>query len=93
MCTKPVIHPPKPAVFPKERHSLQDLVSLVENERVDLENAYALTEVSGLDTIHDASSFKDLTFSQITDQIWHFSSVDYGRRCMSTRGMSARTWS
>lgn len=49
----------------------------------DIENAYALKEISERNTIPDDLLFKNLTFAHITNQIWHFSSVDYGPRCKS----------
>ncbi|KAJ5730691.1 uncharacterized protein N7483_005199 [Penicillium malachiteum] len=84
MCTAPVIHPPKPAAQPKSRRSRnQDLpVDLpVGHELDDVENAFRLKHMSEHDSlVQDNSSFKNLTFSQVTDQIWHFCSVDHGPR-------------
>jgi hypothetical protein len=36
---------------------------------------------SALAKKYQSGSFEGLTFGQVTDQIWHFSSVDYGPRC------------
>lgn len=83
MCTEPVIRRPKPAALPKKRLSQQrDPTTSLPSEPDDLENAFSLKDVPE-DMIADPSSFKHLTFSQVTDQIWHFSSVDHGSRCKS----------
>lgn len=83
MCTEPVIRRPKPAALPKKRLSQQrDFINSLSSEPNDLENAYGLKDVPD-DLIPDPSSFKHLTFAQVTDQIWHFSSVDHGPRCKS----------
>lgn len=36
---------------------------------------------SALAKKYQSTSFEGITFGQVTDQIWHFSSVDYGTRC------------
>ncbi|KAJ5179270.1 hypothetical protein N7492_002480 [Penicillium capsulatum] len=83
MCTEPVIRPPKAAALPRKRLSQlsqrREPGSPLPSEPDDLENAYGLKDIPE-DMISDPSSFKHLTFAQITDQIWHFSSVDHGPR-------------
>lgn len=76
MCTEPVLRPPKPAALSRKRQS-QTTSSTPEPD--DLENAYGLKDVP--DDMVPAASFNHLTFAQVTDQIWHFSSVDHGPRC------------
>jgi hypothetical protein len=48
---------------------------MVEFELDDIESAPAVVEK------YQTTPFGDITFGQVTDQIWHFSSVDYGPRC------------
>lgn len=82
MCTEPV---PRTRVSydeaekqqPHSRDSAPPRPSALE----DIENAYALKEISERNTIPDGFSFKDLTFAHVTNQIWHFCSVDHGPRC------------
>ncbi|KAJ5117022.1 hypothetical protein N7456_001370 [Penicillium angulare] len=79
MCTAPVITPPKETAQSKPRRSkTRDLDPT--HELDDIENAFALKNIPQHESTHDTSSFKHLTFSQVTDQIWHFSSVDHGPR-------------
>ncbi|KAJ5797329.1 uncharacterized protein N7503_006625 [Penicillium pulvis] len=78
MCTAPVTRPP-PGTAPKKRRSRTRDVDL-DLDPDDIENAFALKNIRDQDEGHDTSSFKHLTFSQVTDQIWHFSSVDHGPR-------------
>ncbi|KAL2001317.1 hypothetical protein VTN02DRAFT_1917 [Thermoascus thermophilus] len=44
----------------------------------DLEDGYPLDDLPDPEVVKEAARFKDLTFAQIVDQIWHFCSVDYG---------------
>jgi hypothetical protein len=81
MCTAPVIRPPAGTAPNKRRSRTRDLD--VDLDPDDIENAFALKNIRDQDEGQDTSSFKHLTFSQVTDQIWHFSSVDYGPRCKS----------
>ncbi|KAJ5549581.1 hypothetical protein N7513_006815 [Penicillium frequentans] len=78
MCTAPVIRPP-PGTAPKKRRSRTRDLDL-DLDPDDIENAFALKNIRDQGEGHDTSSFKHLTFSQVTDQIWHFSSVDHGPR-------------
>ncbi|KAJ5091607.1 hypothetical protein NUU61_006477 [Penicillium alfredii] len=80
MCTEPVLHRPKPAALPRKRHSQLQDVDLSPQEPDDLESAYALKNVPDQDEGHEAAKMKSLTFAQVTNQIWHFSSVDHGPR-------------
>lgn len=84
MCTAPVIRPPADTAQPKKRRSRTRDLDL-DLDPDDIENAFALKNIRGQDEGHDTSSFKHLTFSQVTNQIWHFSSVDHGPRCKSAR--------
>ncbi|OGE56265.1 hypothetical protein PENARI_c003G04302 [Penicillium arizonense] len=79
MCTEPVRPAPPPATpSPKKRFSQsRDFESSI-HEIDDPENA--LKNISDHDQAHESASFKNLTFAQVTDQIWHFSSVDHGPR-------------
>ncbi|KAJ5621673.1 hypothetical protein N7528_006456 [Penicillium herquei] len=80
MCTAPVVRPPKPAAQPKNRRSRNsDLPVDLGHELDDVENAFRLKHMSEHESLQDNSGslFKNLTFSQITNQIWHFSSVDH----------------
>lgn len=47
----------------------------------DLEDGYPLDDMPDPEVIKEAARFKNLTFAQIVDQIWHFCSVDYGLKC------------
>ncbi|KAJ5771244.1 uncharacterized protein N7511_003295 [Penicillium nucicola] len=80
MCTEPVRpKPPQPTTAtPKKRFSQsRDAVPSIP-EVDDPENA--LKHISDHDRAHESASIPKLTFSQVTDQIWHFSSVDHGPR-------------
>lgn len=82
MCTEPVIRPPKPAALPRKRQShSREFDTSVDYEVNDVENAYILKDMQDHDAIHDSASFKNMTFANVTNQIWHFSSVDHGPRC------------
>ncbi|KAJ6114280.1 hypothetical protein N7486_000058 [Penicillium sp. IBT 16267x] len=78
MCTAPVIRPPAGTAPKKRRSRTRDLD--VDLDPDDIENAFALKNIRDQNEGQDTSSFKHLTFSQVTDQIWHFSSVDHGPR-------------
>ncbi|OQD85655.1 hypothetical protein PENANT_c009G07250 [Penicillium antarcticum] len=81
MCTEPVRPtPPPPPTTPSRKRFSQsrDFASSI-HEVDDPENA--LKNISNHDQAHESASFKNLTFAQVTDQIWHFSSVDHGPRC------------
>ncbi|KAJ6164016.1 hypothetical protein N7470_002688 [Penicillium chermesinum] len=82
MCTEPVTRKPQKAPEAKKRHSQSSQINpVLRDELEDLENATALKDLSEKTaSTHDTSSSKRLTFSQVIDQIWHFSSVDYGPR-------------
>ncbi|KAJ5493979.1 hypothetical protein N7463_010066 [Penicillium fimorum] len=81
MCTEPV-HPtpePTPTPLPTKRSSkAPSVVPSFVHEVDDPENA--LKHLDDPDKSRESASFKNLTFSQVTDQIWHFSSVDHGPR-------------
>ena len=79
MCTEPVHPEPKPTPLPNKRASLSPSVApSFQHELDDAENA--LKNMSD-DRSRESASFKNLTFAQVADQIWHFSSVDHGPRC------------
>jgi hypothetical protein len=80
MCTEPVRPTPPPATPSSKKRFSQsrDFESSI-HENDDPENA--LKNISDHDQAHESASFKNLTFAQVTDQIWHFSSVDHGPRC------------
>ncbi|KAJ5147270.1 uncharacterized protein N7443_001137 [Penicillium atrosanguineum] len=82
MCTDPAIHRPQPVVLPNKRQSRsrsRDFDSTID-ELDDVESAIYLKNLPEQDAMHDAPSFKHLTFAHVTNQIWHFSSVDHGPR-------------
>lgn len=83
MCTEPIIQPPKLAAVPKKRLSRLQEKGLHLEVKEDVEKAYPLKDLSDQDALHEGASFRNLTFSQVTNQIWHFSSVDHGPRCRS----------
>ncbi|KAJ5950638.1 uncharacterized protein N7479_009051 [Penicillium vulpinum] len=80
MCAEPVAtaHETTPTPLPTKRLSQSTVAPSFRNEVDDPENA--LKHLADLDKSRDSASFKNLTFSQVTDQIWHFSSVDHGPR-------------
>ena len=94
MCTEPVIHPSKPAETAPSSpgthsygsHSLSSRSSRPKSldqphARIDdIERGYRLSDLTDLEEIRKAASFKGLTFAQVTNQIWHFCSVDHGPR-------------
>lgn len=79
MCTEPVQSAPKTTPLPNKRSSTPDVGASFEHELDDPENAFK--NISDSEKAHESASFKNLTFAQVTDQIWHFSSVDHGPRC------------
>ncbi|KAJ5082526.1 hypothetical protein N7532_011569 [Penicillium argentinense] len=80
MCTEPVLPRPEAAAITKTRHShSRDFDPSSSHEIDDIENAY-ITKDSSEKESNDTPSFEHLTFAQVTDQIWHFSSTDYGPR-------------
>lgn len=84
MCTDPVIPRQQPVALPNKRQSRsREFDSTIEHELEDVENAIALKTLPEQDAMHDSPSFKHLTFAHVTNQIWHFSSVDHGPRCTS----------
>ncbi|CAI7635663.1 hypothetical protein PCG10_000353 [Penicillium crustosum] len=81
MCTEPVHPAPKttPTPLPAKRNSQSPSVApSFKHEVDDAENA--LKHLADPDKSRESASFKSLTFAQVTDQIWHFSSVDHGPR-------------
>ncbi|KAJ5420886.1 hypothetical protein N7465_003405 [Penicillium sp. CMV-2018d] len=81
MCTEPVHPAPKttPTPLPTKRTSQSPSVApSFKHEVDDAENA--LKHLADPDKARESASFKNLTFAQVTDQIWHFSSVDHGPR-------------
>ncbi|CAI7624853.1 unnamed protein product [Penicillium palitans] len=81
MCTEPVHPAPKttPTPLPTKRTSQSPSVApSFKHEVDDAENA--LKHLVDPDKSRESASFKNLTFAQVTDQIWHFSSVDHGPR-------------
>ncbi|KAJ5941011.1 hypothetical protein N7516_001179 [Penicillium verrucosum] len=82
MCTEPVHPAPKttPTPLPTKRTSqLSSVATSFKHEVDDAENA--LKHIADQEKSRESASFKNLTFAQVTDQIWHFSSVDHGPRC------------
>lgn len=82
MCTEPVLPRPQAAALSQKRESRSREFDLPqEHEHSDLETALRAKESIEMDERRDLRSFRSLTFAQVTDQIWHFSSTDYGPRC------------
>lgn len=56
---------------------------------VDLEGGYPLEGIQrageALSSLN-GTGFSMISLSQIVDKIWHFSSVDYGEKCMEQTG-------
>jgi hypothetical protein len=48
---------------------------------LDLESGVQSDAVSGVEATRNRPGLGGLSFSQIVNEIWHFSSIDYGRRC------------
>ncbi|KAK4861932.1 hypothetical protein LT330_003070 [Penicillium expansum] len=84
MCTEPVHPEPEttPTTLPTKRTPQSPhVVPSFQHEVDDAENALKHLAVESDDYRKSASaSFKNLTFAQVTNQIWHFSSVDHGPR-------------
>ncbi|GAQ10775.1 hypothetical protein ALT_8096 [Aspergillus lentulus] len=82
MCTDPVAAPPKaPAPVQSLRASFHRSIDRSHRPRKeDLEEAVSLRNLSDPDDIQKAASFRGLTFAHVTNQIWHFCSVDHGPR-------------
>ncbi|CAG8907786.1 unnamed protein product [Penicillium egyptiacum] len=81
MCTEPVHPAPKttPTPLPTKRTSQSPSVAPSFQQEVD-DPENALKHLADPDRARESASFKNLTFAQVTDQIWHFSSVDHGPR-------------
>ena len=80
MCTEPVDPAPKTTPVPNKRTSKSPIIEpSFEHEVDDPENA--LKHLADPDKSRESASFSNLTFAQVTNQIWHFSSVDHGPRC------------
>ncbi|RLL92992.1 hypothetical protein CFD26_100450 [Aspergillus turcosus] len=82
MCTDPVAAPSKaPAPVQSLRASFHRSIDRSHRPRMeDLEEAVSLKNLSDPDDIQKAASFRGLTFAHVTNQIWHFCSVDHGPR-------------
>lgn len=81
MCTEPVKQTRPPLHAPDksaDSSNAKDLDTSISPKGKDLEGGYALNDIPDPEVIKEAARFKDLTFAQIVDQIWHFCSVDYG---------------
>ena len=78
MCTEPVQSGPQTSPVPDKRSSTPDVERSFHHDVDDTENAKYLADP---ERARESASFKNLTFAQVTDQIWHFSSVDHGPRC------------
>lgn len=48
----------------------------------DLESGIAMGDLTDPEEMFKIASLKGLTFAQVTNQIWHFCSVDHGPECM-----------
>lgn len=84
MCTEPVKQTRPPLHAPDksaDSSNAKDLDTSISPKGKDLEGGYALNDIPDPEVIKEAARFKDLTFAQIVDQIWHFCSVDYGPKC------------
>ncbi|KAB8231533.1 uncharacterized protein BDW43DRAFT_140064 [Aspergillus alliaceus] len=82
MCTDPVPH--------QTQSKAPNLINSFNGRNVDqkhrvprmndLEEAHTLKDLSDPAEMQAAASFIGLTFAHVTNQIWHFCSVDYGSR-------------
>ncbi|KAE8375228.1 ADP-ribosylation factor [Aspergillus bertholletiae] len=80
MCTDPVVRPPQSTAPVANDLRKNDDRSPRVPRKNDLEEAQELKDLSDAAEIQAAASFRGLTFSHVTNQIWHFCSVDYGPR-------------
>ncbi|KAJ9389459.1 hypothetical protein DTO063F5_1952 [Paecilomyces variotii] len=81
MCTEPASQSLRPAPGSEAADSTRHWAFSRQPDRShpkDLEGAYTLKELVDPDTIREQAASLNLTFSDIINQIWHFSSVDYG---------------
>jgi hypothetical protein len=82
MYTEP-FHATPPAVTVHAKKTKRVSAQTIDFELDDIESESATAKK------YQSASFEGLTFGEVTDQIWHFSSVDHGPRCESmimTRG-------
>ncbi|KAE8368289.1 ADP-ribosylation factor [Aspergillus caelatus] len=81
MCTDPVVRPSQSTASSANgfREKNEDRLPRVSRKN-DLEEAQELKDLSDPAEIQAAASFRGLTFAHVTNQIWHFCSVDYGPR-------------
>lgn len=84
MCTDPVKKTPAPVSEPEKADGVQhwSFRQSIQSNPKDLEGAYGQKELDDPDTIKEYAASLNLTFSDIINQIWHFSSVDYGPKCV-----------
>ncbi|XHG06833.1 hypothetical protein AWENTII_010011 [Aspergillus wentii] len=82
MCTDPVKRPPKPPVThtPRSGFRGRGVDRPVPSRLDDPEGGYTMKDMADPEDIQNAASSKGLTFAQVTNQIWHFCSVDHGPR-------------
>lgn len=83
MCTEPVKRTTHAVANTTPRGDSRS-TSLERSQNIpmdDLEGAYAAKDPGSPEKV---ASPRNLTFAQVTDQIWHFCSVDHGPRCMHT---------
>ena len=89
MCTDPVERP-KSANASRTPGETPKTTATDRSPRIprmdDLEEAHGLKDTVDPEEIKAAASFRGLTFAQVTNQIWHFCSVDHGQKCMAFGG-------
>lgn len=82
MCTEPVKrskHTASPTT-PKHHARSRSMERSLHIPMDDLEGAYEAKDDPG--SPDKVASLRNLSFAQVTNQIWHFCSVDHGLRCM-----------
>lgn len=91
MCTEPVVQKPaEPSTGPSSpaartmhfKHSPSKSFDQPNAQEDDLESGIAVGDAIDSEEVYKVASLKGLTFAQVTNQIWHFCSVDHGPKCM-----------
>lgn len=91
MCTEPVVQKPaepsagssSPAARTMHfKHVPSKSFDQPNAQEDDLESGIAVGDAIDSEEVYKVASLKGLTFAQVTNQIWHFCSVDHGPKCM-----------
>ena len=81
MCTEPPPPTPKPTQGTWSIHEEEEEDEELSDNPDDIEGGHKLKNSSTFEAAKEKAGAGDIKFSDIVNEIWHFSSVDYGKRC------------